>query len=111
MRQQTSSKYRNRSNPMNNSDRSKSMDARKSYPNMNKGYNCSYSYDPTKIKFCSKCSLGNSHHEFECQIYPKYEFNICKSCEKYHHETSSCREIQDFPSKPAQNSENKLPKN
>ena len=102
---------RNRSNSTNNRERAQSMERRKFYPEMKKGINCSFNYNPQKTKFCTKCSFGQDHHEFECQMYKKYEPKICTMCEKYHHEPDVCREIKNFPPSTSSTNNTELSKN
>ena len=78
---------------------------------MKKGINCSFNYNPQKTKFCTKCSFCQDHHEFECQMYKKYEQKICTMCEKYHHEPDVCREIKNFPPSTSSTNNTELSKN
>lgn len=81
------------------SSRDRSVAARKNYPHMLKGLNCSPNYDPTKTKKCSKCPKTKDHHEFDCGLYYKYNVHLCDSCKKYRHFASDCQEISTFPPK------------
>ncbi len=46
---------------------------------MKRGVNCKPSYDPAKMKYCTKC-MKNDHHEFECARYYTYSENKCSFC-------------------------------
>jgi hypothetical protein len=43
---------------------------------MKRGVNCKPSYDPAKMKYCTKC-MKNDHHEFECVRYYTYSEDKC----------------------------------
>ena len=79
--------------------RDSSVKARSLYPEMKRGENCGYDYNPMKTKFCRKCPFGESHHEFTCFSYEKYNNNKCTVCGKYNHFAGDCREVISFPPK------------
>jgi hypothetical protein len=64
---------------------------------MKRGYNCGYSYNPAKTKSCRKCNGADSHHEFACNLYERYNPDRCGMCEKYHHFAFDCKEVSKFP--------------
>ena len=66
---------------------------------MKKGENCGYDYNPTLKKHCRKCPAGDTHHEFECYKYSKYNHKRCNVCERYRHFGTDCREVDGFPPK------------
>ena len=66
---------------------------------MKRGENYGYDYNPMKTKFCRKCPFGESHHEFTCFSYEKYNNNKCTVCGKYNHFAGDCREVISFPPK------------
>jgi len=72
---------------------------RKTYPSMKKGENCGYDYNPQKRKRCRKCPAGETHHEFECYKYPRFNHKKCTVCEKFNHYGKDCKEISSFPPK------------
>jgi hypothetical protein len=77
--------------------RDSSVKMRQLYPEMKRGYNCGYSYNPAKTKSCRKCSGANPHHEFACNLYERYNPDRCGMCEKYHHFAFDCKEVSKFP--------------
>lgn len=79
--------------------RDQSRDARKLYPEMKKGENCGYDYNPLKTKWCRKCPPAGTHHEFQCYKYEKYSPVKCTVCEKYNHFGRDCKEVNSFPPK------------
>jgi hypothetical protein len=78
------------------SDRSSSMSTRNTYTLMKRGVNCKPSYDPAKMKYCTKC-MNNDHHEFECARYYSYSEDKCSFCHKMYHLSQECKEIKEFP--------------
>jgi hypothetical protein len=72
---------------------------RSRFPQMQKGMNCSFVYDPINDENCSKCSHGRKHHEFDCVVYSRYNASLCSLCEKGHHFASECKELSKFPLK------------
>lgn len=66
---------------------------------MKKGENCGYDYNPSKKKYCRKCPAGETHHEFECYKYPRYNHQKCAVCERFKHFGNDCKEISAFPPK------------
>ena len=78
------------------SDRNSSMSTRNTYTLMKRGVNCKPSYDPAKMKYCTKC-MKNDHHEFECARYYSYSEDKCSFCHKMHHLSQECKEIKEFP--------------
>jgi hypothetical protein len=79
--------------------RDNSLQSRKFYPEMVKGENCGFDYNPVKGKSCRKCSRGESHHEFQCYSYPKFNKYKCTVCGKFNHYASDCKEVSSFPPK------------
>jgi hypothetical protein len=77
-------------------ERDKSVMARRAYPKMIKGENCSLGYDPLSTKSCSKCDRPG-HHEFECFAYERYSHKMCEACNKLHHFADDCKELEKFP--------------
>ncbi len=78
------------------SERNSSMSTRNTYTLMKRGVNCKPSYDPAKMKYCTKC-MKNDHHEFECARYYTYNENKCSFCHKMYHLSQECKEIKEFP--------------
>jgi hypothetical protein len=78
------------------SDRNSSMSTRNTYTLMKRGVNCKPSYDPAKMKYCTKC-MNNDHHEFECARYYSYSEDKCSFCHKMNHLSQECKEIKEFP--------------
>ncbi len=66
---------------------------------MRKGVNCGIDYNPLKTKHCRKCRLSDSHHEFQCYKYEKFNPALCGVCNKYNHFASDCKEVSSFPPK------------
>jgi len=66
---------------------------------MRKGDNCGFDYNPQSKKFCRKCSQSETHHEFQCYKYEKFNPNLCGVCNKYNHFASDCKEVSSFPPK------------
>jgi len=83
----------------NSRSRDKSQEMRRTYPSMKKGENCGYDYNPQKKKRCRKCPAGETHHEFECYKYPRFNHKKCTVCEKFNHYGKDCKEISSFPPK------------
>jgi hypothetical protein len=63
---------------------------------MKKGVNCKPTYDPYKMKYCTKC-MKSDHHEFECARYYRYSENKCTLCNKMYHSSLECKEVKEFP--------------
>jgi hypothetical protein len=76
--------------------RDRSRSTRNTYHLMKKGVNCKPSYDPNKMKYCTKC-MKNDHHEFECARYYRYNENKCSFCHKMYHLSQECKEVKEFP--------------
>ena len=74
----------------------RSTSARRNYPQMRKGINCSPDYDPYTMKKCTKC-LKPGHHEFECARYYSYSARLCHHCGKMNHADNDCQEAKAFP--------------
>ena len=79
--------------------RDQSRDARRLYPEMKKGENCGYDYNPLRKKWCRKCPASGTHHEFQCYKYEKFSPVKCTVCEKYQHFGRDCKEVNSFPPK------------
>ena len=104
----------NSTNTVNQRARSResSVKARQLYPEMEKGRNCGFDYDPTKGKYCRKCSSTSVHHEFQCFRYKNFNKKLCTVCEKLNHFAADCGEISRFPPKTSEiNSNNTVLKN
>ena len=84
----------------------KNYAASRNYPQMKKGYNCSHNYNPVYHKHCSKCKDGQNqtHHEFECGLYSRWNSDKCSLCKVYNHYSSDCKEMNKFPPRSSQNS-------
>ena len=65
---------------------------------MRPGDNCGKDYDP-KSQTCRKCSSPNTHHEYKCFKYKRYNPEVCSSCRQYHHFAEDCKETSKFPPK------------
>jgi hypothetical protein len=74
----------------------RSTSARRNYPQMKKGINCSPDYNPYTMKKCTKC-LKPGHHEFECARYFSYNARLCYHCNKMNHADNDCQEAKAFP--------------
>jgi hypothetical protein len=72
------------------------MSTRNTYTLMKRGVNCKPSYDPAKMKYCTKC-MKNDHHEFECGRYYSYSEDKCSFCHKMYHLSQECKEVKEFP--------------
>lgn len=87
------------------SHRDRSISLRRAYPQMQKGYNCSPTYNPYTKKQCTKC-MHHDHHEFECATYERYNPQKCTFCQKGHHQLTDCQENPSFPPTSNQNKKN-----
>jgi len=94
--------YSKTNNPRSQSrgkSRERSVESRRLYPEMRKGVNCGLDYNPMKAKHCRKCRLSETHHEFQCYKYEKFNPNLCGVCNKFNHFASDCKEVSSFPPK------------
>lgn len=64
---------------------------------MKPGDNCGKDYDPHKMMVCRKCPSPNTHHEFSCFKYKRFNKDNCSNCKEYKHLPSDCQEIPRFP--------------
>ena len=73
-------------------DNSRSREnSRDRYPTMQRGQNCSKTYDPAD-RFCDKCG-STDHHAFQCGAYDRWSYYICRRCNKgLRHWDADCRQ-------------------
>ncbi len=83
----------------------------KSYPNMQRGKNCSPNYNPLLSKKCTKCENKTTHHEFECRKYRDFNHTRCKVCDLYYHKDEHCKEVPKYPPKSASSNSLETEKN
>ena len=72
--------------------RDRSLEIRLRYPKFKPGDNCDVNYNPRRNKLCRKCTLKGvqTHHEFECKKFTKFNDNPCKKCHNGFHFEKEC---------------------
>ena len=86
-----------------NQDRSRTRERSYGKYDAEPGYNCSYDYDPSKMKHCSKCLTHGKHHEFACPDYERWTRTPCPKCKYGMHFSRGCK-MQTEKSESRQNS-------
>ena len=73
--------------------RDRSRELRGRYPNYRPGYNTPKDYDPSKNKYCTKCSVQPQfdHHMHDCRDYDKYNYKACTNCKQGTHQDEECK--------------------
>ena len=82
--------------PRQSESRERSIETRRKYPALRRGYNAPQDYDPTKQKYCIKCSKYPKfdHHMQDCLKYDKINENPCTICNKGFHMDQECKNKQ-----------------
>ncbi len=80
-----------------NQDRSRTRERSYGKYDAEPGYNCSYDYDPSRMKHCSKCLTHGKHHEFACPDYERWTRTPCPKCKYGMHFSRGCKMQQGTP--------------